>query len=233
MLLLHPRPAPPLRTSSWLLAVIPRRPGRRCRRPTKARPQRLGHDLDHRPGAAVLGRPAPLRKSAHDFDPAAPAQRFGRMLRLVAPHDHGEERRRTTAPAPADPTPPPGTRPRRSRPRCAAAPRVVGEVAGKAHAGLGHAASRAVCPALGPGDGGHCGMPREPQGQATEPTKSAMDQAAEHGRLRCRVGWWSACGWGSGMPAPSGQIPPPWAWWENEAPTTRAAGRPGSGSFPR
>jgi hypothetical protein len=23
--------------------------------------------------------------------------------------------------------------------------------------------------------------------------------------------WWSACGWGSGMPAPSGQIPPPWA----------------------
>jgi hypothetical protein len=29
--------------------------------------------------------------------------------------------------------------------------RVVGEVAGKAHAGLGHAASRAVCPALGPG----------------------------------------------------------------------------------
>jgi hypothetical protein len=27
----------------------------------------------------------------------------------------------------------------------------------------------------------------------------------------------------SGTPAPSGQIPPPWAWWENEAPTTRAA----------
>ena len=25
------------------------------------------------------------------------------------------------------------------------------------------------------------------------------------------------------MPAPSGQIPPPWAWWGNEAPTTRAA----------
>jgi hypothetical protein len=24
--------------------------------------------------------------------------------------------------------------------------------------------------------------------------------------------WWSACGWGSDMPAPSGQIPPPWAW---------------------
>jgi hypothetical protein len=25
------------------------------------------------------------------------------------------------------------------------------------------------------------------------------------------------------MPAPSGQIPPPWAWWESEAPATRAA----------
>src|SRR5829696_315482 len=25
------------------------------------------------------------------------------------------------------------------------------------------------------------------------------------------------------------QIPPPWAWWENEAPTARAARRPGSG----
>jgi hypothetical protein len=31
------------------------------------------------------------------------------------------------------------------------------------------------------------------------------------------------------MPAPSGQIPPPWAWRENEAPTTRAACRPASG----
>jgi hypothetical protein len=29
---------------------------------------------------------------------------------------------------------------------------------------------------------------------------------------------------GSGMPAPSGQVPFAWAWWENEAPTTRAAG---------
>src|SRR5829696_239738 len=28
------------------------------------------------------------------------------------------------------------------------------------------------------------------------------------------------------MPAPSGQIPPPWARWENQAPTTRAARRP-------
>jgi hypothetical protein len=42
-----------------------------------------------------------------------------------------------------------------------------------------------------------------------------------------------ACGWGLGMPAPSGQIPPPWARWENEAPTTRAARRPVPGSSRR
>ena len=45
------------------------------------------------------------------------------------------------------------------------------------------------------------------------------------GRGSAQVPGWlvGACGWGSGMPAPSGQIPPPWAWWENEAPATRAA----------
>src|SRR5215212_10096211 len=31
------------------------------------------------------------------------------------------------------------------------------------------------------------------------------------------------------MPAPSGQIPPPWVRWENETPTTRAACRPAPG----
>ena len=117
---------------------------------------------------------------------------------------------------------------------------VVGEVAGEAHAGLGHGASLPDCLAgrsalpLEPGDGGYRGMPRDHQGQATEPTKSAMRSSSPAiGRLGCRVGWWSACGWGSGMPAPSGQIPPPWAWWENEAPTTRAARRPVPGSSRR
>src|SRR5436190_6014204 len=48
------------------------------------------------------------------------------------------------------------------------------------------AASVMVCPScclagrsalpLEPGDGGHRGMPRDHQGQATEPTKSAIDQ---------------------------------------------------------
>ena len=48
-------------------------------------------------------------------------------------------------------------------------------------------------------------------------------KTAERARLRSRVGWWGACGWGVGMPAPAGQIPPPWAWRENEAPAARAA----------
>jgi hypothetical protein len=54
-------------------------------------------------------------------------------------------------------------------------------------------------------------------------SRPVLDQVAEWARLGCRLGWWGACGLWSGMPAPSGQIPPPWAWWENEAPTTRAA----------
>jgi hypothetical protein len=36
------------------------------------------------------------------------------------------------------------------------------------------------------------------------------------GLLEKRCGWGRAC-------QHSGQIPPPWAWWENEAPTARAA----------
>jgi hypothetical protein len=88
-------------------------------------------------------------------------------------------------------------------------------------------ARRAALP-LDPGDGGHRGMPREHRGQAVEPTKSAPP-GSELPTCRSAQGpgwWWSACGWGSGMPAPSGQIPPPWAWRENEAPAARAARGP-------
>ena len=49
--------------------------------------------------AAVLSGPAPLLQPAHDHNPAALAQRFGRMLGLVAPHHDGEERRLLLAPA--------------------------------------------------------------------------------------------------------------------------------------
>src|SRR5829696_3406062 len=86
---------------------------------------------------------------------------------------------------------------------------------------------RAVCPALGTGGRWtpwHAERPPGASDRANEvgPTGST----AEHARLRSRVGWWGTCGWGSGMPAPSGQIPPPWAWRENEAPTTRTARSP-------
>ena len=82
---------------------------------------------------------------------------------------------------------------------------------------------RAVCPPLEPGpvDTVAC---RETPGASGEANEVGHGSGRRPwARLGCRVGWWSACGWGSGMPAPSGQIPPPWAWWENEAPATRAA----------
>jgi hypothetical protein len=87
-------------------------------------------------------------------------------------------------------------------------------------------AGRSALP-LEPGHGGRRGMPRGHQGQA-----SGANEAGP-ARSGCRAGsaqepaWLvGACGWGSGMPPPPGQIPPPWAWWENEAPTARAARRP-------
>src|SRR5947207_1511945 len=78
-----PRPAPSHCWPSWLLAVAPRRPGGRCRCPPEARPQLLGHDLDHRPDAAILSRPAPLLEPAHDHDPAAPAHDESRVVRMA------------------------------------------------------------------------------------------------------------------------------------------------------
>jgi hypothetical protein len=54
---------------------------------------------------------------------------------------------------------------------------------------------------------------------------------ADRGRLRCRVGWWALAAGGRACQEPSGQIPPPWARWENEAPATRGllAARPRQG----
>jgi len=73
--------------------LAPRGPGRGRRRPTEARPQLLGHDLDDRAGATVLSGPGPLLEPAHDHNPAALGQGLRGVLGLVAPHDHGEERR--------------------------------------------------------------------------------------------------------------------------------------------
>jgi len=60
-------------------------------------------------------------------------------------------------------------------------------------------------------------------GASDRANESAMDHGRRPWSARCRVGWWGACGWGSGRPAPSGQNTSPWARWENEAPATRAA----------
>src|SRR4029453_3206132 len=97
-------------------ATPPSVPPPRCT--SEARPQLLSHDLHHRAGVAILGSPAPLLEPTHDHHPAALRQRLGRMLGLVAPHDHGEERRLLL---PATRHRPPGTWPGRSRSRCAVA----------------------------------------------------------------------------------------------------------------
>jgi hypothetical protein len=80
------------------------------------------------------------------------------------------------------------------------------------------------------GGGGHRGMPTGPQGQAVEPTKSAIDQ----GR-RPWVG--SRSGWlversrlGVGHASTVRPDPSTLGAAENEAPTTRAARRPVPGS---
>jgi hypothetical protein len=134
---------------------------------------------------------------------------------------------RTTPPAPYGPTPPPGTWPERCHPRCSGPrgssvrlPSKLTAASVMVHPSCCLAGRSALH--LEPGDGGYRGMPQGRLGQAVEPTKSArLDNCRPW--LAQEPGWLvGACGWGSGMPAPSGQIPPPWAWRENEAPTTRA-----------
>src|SRR5215211_46875 len=129
-----PRPARRIAWSSWLLVLAPRRPGGRRRRPAQAWSQLVGHDLDDLPGAAVLGRPCPLLESTRDHDPAALGQGLGGVLGLVAPDDHGEERR-LLLPAAGDGHPERGPGdPTLGVPQLG----VVGEVAGEADACLGH-----------------------------------------------------------------------------------------------
>jgi hypothetical protein len=67
----------------------------------------------------------------------------------------------------------------------------------------------------------------------SEATRGKRQSQRSRPWINCRVGSAQVPGWlveclrlGVGMPAPPGQIPPPWARWENEAPATRAAGRP-------
>ena len=186
--------------SGWLLALAPRRPGRRCRRPTQARPELLGHDLDHRPGAAVLSRPAPLLESAHDHDPAALGQGLGGVLGLVAPDDDGEERCLLLPPtADGDPEPGPG-----DAALGGADLGLVGEVAGEADARPRSCPAPSCCLAgrsalpLEPGDGGHRGMPRDHRGKRWS---QRVGRGSGLPAVAAQVLSWlgGACGWGSGM----------------------------------
>jgi hypothetical protein len=213
-LLLHPVPALLHGRSTRLLAGVPYHLGR-GRRPTKARPQLLGHDLDSRSGAAVLGGPAPLLEPAHDHHAAALQERPRGVLGLVPPHDHGEERRLLIPPT-ADGHPEHGW----GDPGLGVADLgLVGEVA----KGCLTAASVMVLPSwdclagrsalpLEPGDGGRRGMPRDRQGQATEPTKSArLDQLPSAARLGWRVGW-RYLRLGIGHASTVRPDPSTWAW---------------------
>src|SRR5829696_1590597 len=148
------------------------------------------------------------------------------MLGLVAPEDHGEERRLLLPPAAdGDPQHGPG-----DAALGVADLRVLGQVAGEAHAGLGHDPAPSCCLAgrsalpLEPRDGRHRGMPPDRRGQAMEPTKwpDESESPAVAGSGAGLVGGALAVG-GRACHLPSGQMPPPWAWWENEAPATRAA----------
>ena len=53
-------------SSSWSLSPSP----------SEGSAQLLGDDLDHRPGAAILGRPGALPEPAHNHDPAALRERW-------------------------------------------------------------------------------------------------------------------------------------------------------------
>jgi hypothetical protein len=159
--------------------------GRGCASPWPSSPSpTAGLAPAHRPRPPPpTGRCRPRRSSCaagagRHHDPAALGQRLSGVLGLVAPHDHGEERCLLISPA-ADGHPEHG-------PGDAALGvadlGVVGQVAGEAHARLGHGVAPFWCLAgrsarpLEPGDGGCRGMPREHRGQAVEPTTSAMDQ---------------------------------------------------------
>jgi hypothetical protein len=84
---------------------------------------------------------------------------------------------------------------------------------------------RAVCPALGPGGRWTPWHAENPRGKRWSQRSRPCMRSPAVGRLGCRVGWSTRLRLGAGMPAPSGPIPPPWARWENEAPTARAACR--------
>jgi hypothetical protein len=163
--------------------------------------------------------------------PPAPASRslhhWLSWLAVLTPRRPGRRRRR-----------PPQAWPSRNMARAippsgVADLRVVGEVAGEADGCLGHGASllmpgRAVCPALGPrGTVDTVACHQSTRGKRWSQRRRPYwnGSPAMGGSGAELVGGVLAAG-GWACQELSGQIPPPWVWWENEAPATRTARRP-------
>src|SRR5215217_2724740 len=143
---------------------------------------------------------APLLEPTHDHDPAALGQRLGRMLGLVPPHDHGEERRLLLPPAAH------GHPEHRPSDAGLGVPNlgVLGEVAGEADGCLGHGPALLnawpgglPCPwTRGTVDTVACARPPGASDRANEvgPTGSTADHGVGSGaglvggRLRLGVG---------------------------------------------
>jgi hypothetical protein len=143
-------------------------------------------------GAAVLGRPGPLLEPAHGHHPAAPGERLAGVLGLVAPDDHGEERRLLLPPTrDGHPEPGPGD------PALGGADvMVVGEGAGEADGRLGHGpapswslAGRSAC--LGHGGTVDTVACRKSTRGKRQRQRSRPDwiRLPAFGRLGCRVDW--------------------------------------------
>jgi hypothetical protein len=140
----RPTPRPTMQTDAGLVAVTglgSSSPWSPSPSPTcgsapapRPRPPPPGGSCRHRP-ATTAGPAGPPPR------PGSLRERLGNMLRLLAPHHHGEERRLGVAPllAVADPARHREPEHRPGNPGAGVAQLgVVGEVAGKRHARLGH-----------------------------------------------------------------------------------------------
>ena len=176
-------------------------------------------------GRCHLSRPASLLEPTLDHDPAALGEGLLAACSAWSRHTITVKNDGSCSRRPGHGHPEHG--PQRYHPRCSG-PRVAGEAAGEANGCLGRQASsgipgRAVCPALGPGGRW------TPWHAARAP--GASDGANEVGHASIRRLWPAqvpglaggvlAAG-GRACQEPSGPDPPPWAWWENEAPPRAA-----------
>jgi hypothetical protein len=185
-------------TTTPLLLLAPRRPGRGRRRPPQARPQLLGHDLNGGPGAAVpavqlrcCSRPTTTTRLPFDHDCSA-CSAWSRQTMTVK-KDGSCSRRPDTA----------------TRNMARAMPDSVCRSSGSSvrlPAKL-TLASVMVLPLSVAWPGGlPCPWNRGTvdtvacrkaiRGKRQSQRGRPWIKLAGRGRLGCRVGWWGACGWG-------------------------------------